>query len=65
MPKLKTHKMTAARIKPKKKAGFMSRNAGQDHFNAKESGKKTRNKRGHSPVADCDAANIKRSLPYS
>lgn len=56
--------MTAARIKPRKKAGFTSRNSGQDHFNAKETGKKTRNKRGHSTVSKSNAANLKRSLPY-
>lgn len=44
MPKLKTHKATAKRFK-NKKGKVMKRAAGQNHFNSKESGNKTRKKR--------------------
>ena len=49
MPKLKTHKATAKRFKIKKsKKGtkILKRADGQDHFNARQSGKKKRNKSG-------------------
>jgi len=49
MSKLKTHKATAKRfrIKKSKKRGItiLKRTDGQDHFNARESGKTRRNKR--------------------
>jgi large subunit ribosomal protein L35 len=45
MPKLKTHKATAKRFKITKTDKVMQRKAGQDHFNARESGKTKRNKR--------------------
>ncbi len=45
MPKMKTHKATAKRFTITRKNKFLVRKAGQDHFNARESGKTTRNKR--------------------
>ncbi len=45
MPKLKTHQATAKRFIKTKKGKFLKRKAGQDHFNSRESGKTTRNKR--------------------
>jgi ribosomal protein L35 len=46
MPKLKTHKATAKRFTiTKKTKKVKARKAGQDHFNARESGKTKRNKR--------------------
>lgn len=45
MPKLKTHKATAKRFKVTKTGKITKRACGQDHFNARESGKVTRNKR--------------------
>ncbi len=46
MPKVKTHQGTAKRIKITKTGRLISRSAGQDHFNSRESGKVTKNKRG-------------------
>lgn len=66
--KLKTHKATAKRIKVtkgKKKKKYLTKIAGQDHFNARESGKVTRNKRRKKSVSKADEKNIKRQLPYS
>ena len=69
--KLKTHKTTAKKIKlskPKKRFGrnpkLQTKTSGQDHFNARESGKVGRNKRRGKAVADADERNIKRLLPY-
>lgn len=45
MPKVKTHKGTAKRIRKTKNGKLIVRRTGQDHFNARESGKTTKNKR--------------------
>ena len=66
--KLKTHKTTAKKVKVtngKRIKKFMTRHAGQDHFNARESGNATRHKRKDTNVAKADIRNIKKSLPYS
>ena len=69
--KLKTHQTTAKKIKltnPKKgrkEKKFLTKKSGQDHFNARESGKITKNKRRLKPLFKTDQRNIKRLLPYS
>ena len=68
--KLKTHKTTAKKIritrtKKKKNRKLMTKTAGQNHFNARESGNVTRNKRRGQVVAKADLRNISRQLPYS
>ena len=45
MSKLKTKKAISERFKITKKGKVLKRKAGQDHFNARESGKTTRKKR--------------------
>ena len=45
MPKVKTHQGTAKRIRKTKTGKLMARSTGQDHFNSRESGKVTKNKR--------------------
>ncbi|MFH0891578.1 MAG: 50S ribosomal protein L35 [Candidatus Falkowbacteria bacterium] len=45
MPKIKTHKATAKRFSITKGGKLKQRKAGQDHFNARESGNTKRNKR--------------------
>lgn len=45
MPKMKTHKATAKRFYLTGKDKIMRRQAGQDHFNARESGVTTKRKR--------------------
>ncbi len=43
--KKKTHKAISKRVKKTKSGKVKVRKAGQDHFNAREKGKKMRNKR--------------------
>ncbi len=68
--KLKTHKATAKKVKVtkaknKKKKKYITQHAGQDHFNARESGKVGRRKKRGKSIAKADEKNIKRLLPYS
>jgi len=66
--KLKTHKTTAKKVKvtgAKRKKKYLTRCAGQDHFNARETGKVGRHKRRNKSVAKADEKNIKRLIPYS
>ncbi len=45
MPKAKTHQGTAKRFRKTKSGKIMHRVSGQDHFNTRETGKTTKNKR--------------------
>lgn len=45
MPKAKTHKGTIKRLRKTKSGKIMHRSAGQGHFNSRESGNTTKNKR--------------------
>lgn len=66
--KLKTHKTTAKKIKvtkSKKNKKFLTKKAGQDHFNAREPGKVTRSKRRKVPVTKTNIKTIKHLIPYS
>jgi len=68
--KLKTHKMTAKKIKVTKakkrnSKKYISKRAGQDHFNARETGKVGRNKRRKTNVSKTNIRTIKASMPYS
>lgn len=51
MPKLKTHKATAKRYKRKPSGKIEKRASGQNHFNARESGKTGRNKKSDVVVS--------------
>lgn len=59
--------MTAkkVRISNGKKKKLMTKTAGQNHFNARETGKVGRNKRSDKAVAKADERNVRRQLPYS
>jgi ribosomal protein L35 len=65
--KLKTHKQTAKKIKTSKGKNkkYITKKAGQDHFNARESGSVTRAKRSDKQIAKVDLKNVKRLIPYS
>ncbi len=68
--KLKTHKTTAKKIRvtnpgKNKKSKLMTKHAGQDHFNARDSGKVGRRKRRDKSIAKSDEKNIRRQIPYS
>lgn len=66
MPKIKTHKATAKRFKITKNKKVIRRKAGQDHYNARESGNITRKKRRDISVGQkTDAKNIKKMIPYN
>ncbi len=58
MAKLKTHKASAKRFQKTRTGKFQKRTAGQDHFNARESGKVTRAKRKNKDIYP----SIRRSL---
>lgn len=64
MPKIKTHKATAKRISKTKSNKIMIRTGGQDHFNARETGKVGINKRRKKQVAKSDSKNIHTLTPY-
>jgi len=65
MPKMKTRKSVRKRVKVTARKKVIRRDVGQDHFNARESGKTTRSKRRDFVVFKTDAENILRNLPYS
>lgn len=65
MPKMKTKQAVAKRFKITKKGKVMKRTGGQDHFNARESGRVKRNKRRDAQIAKADQKNIKKLMPYS
>ena len=63
MPKIKTHKATVKRFSKTRTNKVLRRKAGQDHFNARESGNTKRNKRRDISAATADVKNIIRLLP--
>ncbi len=63
MPKVKTHRGTAKRIKKTKRGKLISRSAGQDHFNSRESGGTTKNKR-RDLVLHKSNNKLKSLIPY-
>ncbi|OIO45976.1 MAG: hypothetical protein AUJ28_03300 [Parcubacteria group bacterium CG1_02_37_51] len=65
MPKLKTRKAVAKRIKITKNDKVKIRAGAQDHFNARETGKKTRNKRRVKNLSVTNHQNVKRAIPYN
>jgi len=65
MPKLKTNKAAVKRIRITKTGKAMKRTAGQGHFNSRESGTTTMNKRRPARLSKEGAKTVKRLLPYS
>ncbi|CAN5460428.1 hypothetical protein BH10PAT3_BH10PAT3_8910 [soil metagenome] len=65
MPKIKTHKSTVKRFTVTKTKKLRRRKAGQDHFNARESGKTTRNKRRDIFAHSTDEKNVRSFMPYN
>lgn len=59
MPKLKTHQATAKRIRVSKNKKLIQRTAGQDHFNARESGKITAKKRRDHQISQSNVKAIR------
>lgn len=61
---MKTYKTLAKRIKITGKGKILKRKAGQDHFNSRESGNTTRNKRTDIGVSNNLRRIAKAVLPY-
>ena len=62
MPKRKSNKALLKKIKVSKSGKVQRRSTGQNHFNAKESGNKTRAKRRNKRLFKTDEKNIKKAL---
>lgn len=60
MPKAKTHKGATKRLRKTATGKIMQRTAGQGHFNSRESGKTTKNKRRDNTMST--ASNRLKSL---
>ncbi len=62
--KLKNKKALIKRVKITGRKKVLIRAGGQDHFNSRESGKVTRNKRRDKTIANVNVKNVKQLLPY-
>lgn len=65
MPKIKTHKATSKRFHITGKKEIQQRKSGQGHFNSRESGNTTRNKRRDISTTDTLNRTIKQLTPYN
>ena len=59
---MKTHKSVSKRIKLTKRGKLLKRKGGQDHFNSRESGKVTRNKRRDISASGVFSKSIKQLI---
>jgi len=62
MPKLKTHKALAKRIKISKRKKVIRRTTGQNHYNSKETGKVGRNKKKDVRLFKADEKNVLKAM---
>jgi len=65
MPKLKTNKSVAKKVKVTGKRKVLRRKTNQNHFNSKDSGKVGQRKRMDVTLFKTDAQNVLKSLPYA
>lgn len=65
MPKLKTRKSAAKRVKVTKKKNVLRAKAGRRHLLSAKSKKRKRKLRRKAKVSKRDRKALKRSLPYS
>lgn len=65
MPKIKTHKATAKRLTILKSGKVRQRKAGQDHFNARDTGKAGTKKRRDINTPKTFTRTIKSLTPYN
>jgi ribosomal protein L35 len=63
--KLKTHKTVSKRLKLTRKGKLLKRKGGQGHFNSRESGTVTRNKRRDLEVSEVYVRNLKSLMPHA
>ncbi|MFA5420769.1 MAG: 50S ribosomal protein L35 [Patescibacteria group bacterium] len=64
MPKIKTHKATSKRFSKTGKGNVQHRKGGQDHFNSRESGNTTRQKRRDISLTKTLEKTVKNLTPY-
>ena len=65
MPKLKTFKALAKKVKISKRKKVTRRATGQNHFNSKETGKVGRAKKSDIRLFKADEKNVLKALPYA
>lgn len=65
MPKLKTVKSVSKRLSVSGNGKLRKKTAGQDHFNSREPGKVSRNKRRGGILAKVDVQLAKLFIPYA
>ena len=65
MPKLKTRKSVASRVKTTKTGKRIRRRAGQSHFNARDTGKASRRKRKDFAISKSERKAFEQALPNS
>lgn len=63
MPKVKTHQGTSKRVRKTKTGKLVTRATGQDHFNSRERGRTTKNKR-RDTVLPKTADKLRTLIPY-
>ena len=64
MPKMKTHRGTAKRVRVTGSGKFKRNHAFKSHILGKKSAKRKRNLRKSAIVADANVRNTKKLLPY-
>jgi len=62
---MKTHKAVSKRIQVTKTGKLLKLKAGKNHFNSRESGKVTRNKRRDVTLGNTYAKNLKMLMPHN
>lgn len=62
--KLKTRKSIRKRFRVTGRRRLIRRSAGQDHFNARESGTITKRKRRDRELAEVDRRAVEKMIPY-
>lgn len=65
MPKLKTRKAVAKRVKITGKKKALRRSTNQNHFNSKDTGSEGRKKRKDVRLFKTDEKNMLRGVPYA
>ncbi len=63
--KMKTHKSLSKRLKITRTGKMMKRYGGQDHFNARDNGKKVSKKRRDDRFSESFRQHVKKLMPYS
>lgn len=63
--KQKTHKSAAKRIKITRNRKMITRKQGQGHFNARSSGKVTKNKRRDVSLGGTEKAIVRKLMPFA